>query len=332
MLSRKKCLVLVVGLFIFMYNNAFAEVNCLEVRNADNLITHQEQNKIYVEKNIYPGWSKSNDFTVKNKCLETATAYMTFDINGNVNDVLSNILDVSILKESNIIQSAQTLNSMYGQVINLGDIEGGQVVSYEINVKFRDNAGNEYQGLASNFNIRYQLEQKLVNTIINTNDGNKKRKKKKKKKKKTVVRTILRGIASNNIVNINDDNNIDNDTSSAMQRTVNNDNEDAQKNQDKEEAGHVAGERTCHSWSWWIWFIFILIYGGVMYSIYRNVSDKNINKYNFLWYSAVLLLTLILWYFFDTCHINKWFPVVSIIVEIVLLFISFNHNYLHKIK
>jgi len=153
---------------------------------------------------------------------------------------------------------------------------------YEIKIKFNKDAGNEFQGLNTEFDIDFQIESRSADDRteeeILTSQGR-----------------VVTGEASE---------------------------EEPEETEEvqgvgSEGEGIVAGEdTTCKSWPLWFWIVALIIFTALSFISTKNTQEKKA-KSHFVWQLIAVGLMLGLWYLFDKCPYYKWFPIGVIVVGIL---------------
>jgi hypothetical protein len=303
---------IVVGFFAVGHKNASAEVNCIEIKNADGDIVSEVINGIFVEENVYPGWSKSKLFSVTNKCTENASLVLAFSSSdSNSNSDLAKVMQIVISRGSIDVVSGYSLFSIRGTTLSLGEIGPGITNDYILKIAFDSMAGNEYQRKNTSFDLNYQLSEKVAPTtppILADNGSNKKKKKKKKKKKVSAV--------VHNFIGIYSSGESAEDAAIVAGAADNNDREETRREKfDSKDEPVVAGVRDeknemCQGgWPLWAWLL-SLVLGSV--GIYLFSKTKKIST-KVLWQVVIVGIIAGLWYYFDNCREFKWTPWVDVL-------------------
>ena len=224
--------------------------------------TDIDGDEIFDEDNIYPGWEKSKTIRVQNEHpSEDADLYFTFDVNGDKK--LAEKLKLYVIKVAN-------------DDYRIGG--EGDRWTLEIKIKFDKDAGNEYQGLETDFDIDFQIESGEAGSGT---EGE-----------------ILAG--EGRVVS-------GNPPAEEVQG--------ATTEEGGQGGGEIAGqEEKCQSWPKWVWILALAIFAG----IFGYDARKNYVREEYGWKIALLWTALAVgfWYYFDKCREFQWFLYGAIIIAI----------------
>ncbi|HRY82782.1 MAG TPA: hypothetical protein P5232_03740 [Candidatus Moranbacteria bacterium] len=122
---------------------------------------------IFDESNIYPGWEQSKTIRVENESTTDDTnLYFTFDVNGDKK--LAKKLKLYVIRDSDDNYriggegDRWTLEEADEEELYVDRLETEESERYKIKIKFDEDAGNEYQGLETNFDIDFKIESEIA--------------------------------------------------------------------------------------------------------------------------------------------------------------------------
>ncbi|KKP80353.1 MAG: hypothetical protein A2271_04730 [Candidatus Moranbacteria bacterium RIFOXYA12_FULL_35_19] len=245
--------------------------------------TDIDGDEIFDEDNIYPGWEKSKTIRVQNEHpSEDADLYFTFDVNGDKK--LAEKLKLYVIKVANDDYriggegDRWTLEEADEEELYVDRLDSGEEEEYEIKIKFDKDAGNEYQGLETDFDIDFQIESGEAGSGT---EGE-----------------ILAG--EGRVVS-------GNPPAEEVQG--------ATTEEGGQGGGEIAGqEEKCQSWPKWVWILALAIFAG----IFGYDARKNYVREEYGWKIALLWTALAVgfWYYFDKCREFQWFLYGAIIIAI----------------
>lgn len=253
--------------------------------------------KIFNEKNVYPGWSKKEKFSVKNNHpTDEADLYITFDLKDG--KTLADVLKVYVIRADGSYRLGGrgdrfTLKDLdrKGRVF-IDKLKPGEREDFKMKIEFDKRAGNEHQNKSSKFDVKFKIEGDL-DSQSNT------------------VREILnregrRGFTGEEPAVV------------AGAQDKNKENGDGKEGGSEKVA--VAGVKnennSCQGgWPLWAW-ILILTIGGI--GIY--FANKTTKKSTRIAIQLLIILSIgILWFYKDHCRTYKWLPYVDSLGGIVLI-------------
>ena len=293
-----KISLLVISLFlVFMSlgNTARADDEIdVEFLNGENV----DGDDIFDENNIYPGWEESETIRVENESTTDDTnLYFTFDVNGDKK--LAKKLKLYVIRTADDSYriggegDRWTLEEADEKELYTDKLSAGESERYKINIKFDKDAGNEFQGLETDFDIDFQIESENAGSgtegAILASEG----------------RTGFTG---------------DEPTEEVA----------GVETGGGEGGGEIAGEENkCQSWPMWVWILAMAVFAG----IFSADARRNYLKEDYGWKFAGLWTALAVgfWYYFDKCREFGWFWYGSIITAIVLHY-AFLYYLKKKIK
>ncbi|MCK4636137.1 MAG: hypothetical protein KAT32_04710 [Candidatus Moranbacteria bacterium] len=286
------------GIFLLIFTfilgavpSAFADNEMdLEDSSGDNI--HGDD--IFNESNIFPGWSESETINVQNESDESEVdLYITFDVDGG--EKLAEAIKIYVVRKSDGSYRVggsgdkYTLEKASGEDLFIGKLDAGDDEDYKIKVKFDEDAGNEYQNLATEFDIDFEIEGRTPE-----------------------------GLTEEEIFTYQDRTVTGETPEDEIEDEVEEVEEDEPKSVIKvnkvEDKGIVAGEQTCQDkWPLWVWILILVVYGGLVSLIGNSTDTKDENASSIFWQAVLMIVTLVIWYFFDVCRLYIWVPILTII-------------------
>lgn len=253
--------------------------------------------KIFNEKNVYPGWSKKEDFSVKNNHpTDIADLYITFDLKDG--KTLAEVLKVYVIRSDGSYRLGGrgdrfTLKELdrEGRVF-IDKLKPGKRKHYKMKIEFDKDAGNKYQNKASKFDVKFKIEGDLNSRNNTTRD--------------ILNREGRRGFTGEEPAVV------------AGAKDENNSTDKNKEKGDKETtvAGVQDENNSCQGgWPLWAW-ILVLTIGGV--GIY---FASKATKLSFRLTIQLLIIVSIgiLWFYKDNCRTYKWMPYVDGLGGVVLM-------------
>ncbi len=299
-IMKKIALIFAIVIFVgFGSNDVFAQ-------NEVGIDVSGDDDKMLNEDLIYPGWSKKKTVEVTNHSdTSEVDLYLNFKVDkGNT---LADELKIYVIDSKGnykiggagdkyTLKKADEEGSLFVEKLDIGES-----AIYQVKVKFDEDAGNDTQGKETEFDIDFTIEgeatEGLTEAQILTNQGR-----------------AVTGLPPE------DEEKDDNKQISAAS-TI---------GEDLNEGGAVKGAETCNSWPLWSWIVLIIAYGAITYLIGRGGENTADNKRNLFWQVLSLVGALAVWYFFDTCRMYIWVPVVSSLIGIFLMIVLFNEKNKNK--
>jgi len=253
-------------------------------------------NNIFRAENIYPGWRESKTISIRNKDeAGKMNVYFKFDVSGNKLAKKLKLYVVRIKDNSYRIGGSGdrwTLDDADGKDLYVDRLDAGETTKYKIKIKFDEDAGNEYQGLKSKFDIKFEAEFQPATLGITESENEKQILEEQEKRKVSGIEPKQLGEESSNGNN----------------------------------NGQVSGEEmSCHSLPRWVWILATLAFLGLSLFSTQKTGREKIKKH-FIWQLGGVAGAILLWYLFDKCQYYKWFPVAVIVIGIL------NHLYYQKFK
>ena len=282
---------------------------------ADGGISISPDSAFFNITNAIPGGEYSSDeVTITNSGTDAQQVQFSVDIKTNPKD-LSQRLFMKVNDENGGCVAncdwAKNLDNI--TEILIGPLPAGSSKKYKFVVLFDKNAGNEFQGATTVFDIVIGYRgSDIVTPGDNDDDGdnNGEKKKKKKKKKDNVISVPVE--LTNTF--------FDQGTGGLIQATptpaVGGVQGEESTNGEGTGTGEIAGEKNkCQSWPKWIWILALVIFAG----IFGADARKNYVREEYGWKVALLwtVLAVGFWYYFDKCREFQWFLYSSIILAIV---------------
>ncbi len=82
--------------------------------------------------------------------------------------------------------------------------------------------------------------------------------------------------------------------------------------------GEVAGEyeNICKGQAVWIWILSLIVY-AVLFNFNNFYGEQKKEKIRWFWETFYTIAALLIWWLFDQCHINIWFPWLVIIIGVL---------------
>ncbi len=85
-----------------------------------------------------------------------------------------------------------------------------------------------------------------------------------------------------------------------------------EKPKKEEDKGIVAGEQTCKdNWPFWAWILIVIAFGSLASLIGNGTKTSDENASSIFWQAMLMILTLVIWYFFDSCRSFIWVPILT---------------------
>lgn len=115
-----------------------------------------------------------------------------------------------------------------------------------------------------------------------------------------------------------------NDDKSDVEASKNDNKKDKKVVKESEIKGVVAGDQSCQdSWSLWAWVLLVVAFALIASLIGRNAKTKDENIQTIFWQAIILLVSLVIWYFADSCRSFVWVTVVLVVSELVIVTIFY---------
>jgi len=257
---------------------------------------------IYNETNILPGWEGSETIRVENDSEnEAVDVYFTFDVNGD--KTLADELKLYVVRVENGSYriggegDRYTLKEADDKRLYVDRLSATKGKQYRIKIKFNEDAGNEFQGLETDFDIDFRIESESATT--------------------QTEEEILAG--EGRVVTGNEP------TEGSGEKP---------EVQGEQEGGAgdvtVGGvESQCQWWPLWVWILALVVFSILfLTSLFYKFKEQKENDYPRRF--APLTLTVVVlafWYFFDKCDEHRWFAITSIIGAVVVYLV-----YLYLLK
>ncbi len=284
----------------FFASSARAE-DKISVKLNDSDGEHLQGNELFKADNIYPGWSSSKTIYVKNKSETYETdLYFMLDVHegGDAEEKLSKKLKLYVTRlgsnKSVRIGGSNdrfTLNSADEEDLFLDRLSKDAGKRYTIKIKFDEDAGNEFQGLSTNFDIDFTIK-----AIINPSQ---------------TITTILtnqdRIVPAEDLTQAEADTEVLGDKTPTM----------LDKGAEAENDGKVEGASTdCKNTEKQPWIIALVILALVL----GANTFKRIKEDSYGWKFDVLAVAILLiaWYLLETCHLLRWVPFSAIAIGVVI--------------
>ena len=293
------------GIFVFagllLFGCSFSTVFASEYIDVEYPVgTNLNGGKIFSEKNIYPGWSKSKLIRVGNKSdTDSANLYFTFDVTKGKKLAKKLKAYIYILrKKSHNYDLVETKTLSSDKDIKIGQLGPNEKRQYKIKIEFDKAAGNEYQGKEVNFDIAFNIRQKVISS------GN-----------------LSQQVSNNqNLRNASGEGN-------KINNIENNQNKNGNvAGVNKKNSGKTLGEESvCRSLPRWVWILATLVFFGLSLFSTKKTKKEKIRQH-FSWQLGGVAGAIALWYFFDKCQHYKWFPIMVVVIGIL------NHLYYQKFK
>lgn len=246
--------------------------------------TNINGNDIFNEDNILPGWEDSKTIRVRNKSTTDDTnLYFKFDVNGDKKLAGKLKLYVIRVADNNYriggLGDRWDLKEADEKKLYVDKLSATEGERYKIKIKFDEDAGNEYQGLETDFDIDFTIESEDAGSgtegEILASEGR-----------------IVSGEPP---------------AEEALE-------EEAGVVGGEEVAG--AEEALCESWPLWVWIVLLILYAALFnFSSFREIKEAN--KIRWFWQAVYTIAALVIWYFFDKCRMYQWFPLVVVIIGMV---------------
>jgi hypothetical protein len=249
---------------------------------------------IFDEENIYPGWSKKKDFSVENNSDESEVdLFLRIDLEDG--EKLAKELKLYVIREDDNnyriggegdrwdLEDADDEGYLYFDRLDEGEEE-----EYEIKIKFDEDAGNEFQGLETEFDIDFMVEGEEVTAGVSEEDVF-----------ASQGRVVTGEAPTDEITEEPEE-----------EPEVQGQFEEAPElvdSQEDQQATDVKGTSSeCVSWPpFWVWVVaLVVIIISLIVSDYRNFRRR---EYGWKFDLFIVIAAILFWYFFDNCKIHLWF-------------------------
>ncbi len=250
---------------------------------------------IFNEENIYPGWSKKKEFTVENESVESEVdLFLQIDLKDG--EKLAKELKLYIIRDDDNsyriggagdkwdLEDADDEGYLYFDRLDEGEEE-----QYEIKIKFDKDAGNEFQGLETEFDIDFKIEGEEVEEGVSEED---------------VFASQGRVVTGEAPA---DETGEEPEEEPEVQGEYEEAPELSTYDKSDQPATDVKGTSSeCVSWPpFWVWIIaLVTIIVSLIISDYRNFRRR---EYGWKFDLFLMITAVLLWYFFDNCKIHLWF-------------------------
>jgi len=244
---------------------------------------------IFNEKNVLPGWEETKTIRIKNKSTTDGTnLFFTFDVKGDKR--LADQLRLYVIRKADNSYriggagDRWTLKEADEERLYVDNLSAEESERYKIKIKFNKEAGNEFQGLETKFDIDFRIESEEAGGTeaeILAAEG----------------RTVSGNPPEEEVAGV--------------------------ESFEKENEGEVAGEKNnCQSWPKWVWILALIIFVVIFLNDAKKKYKEN--KYGWKFAFGWTILAVLFWYFFDVCREFKWFLYGSVIIAIIghLIFIQ----------
>lgn len=284
-LEKISLIVMSLALVSMFFGNVALAVDKIDVEYPVG--TNISGDNIFDANNIYPGWEQSKTIQVKNKSTTDDTnLYFKFDVKGDKK--LAKKLKLYVIRKADNsyriggVGDRWTLKEADEESLYVDKLSTGESERYKIKIKFDEDAGNEYQGLETKFDIDFTIESETAGSG-----------------------TEAEILAGEGRTDFTGDEPIE-EVAGAENQAGN--------------GGEIAGqENECRSWPKWVWILALAVFVGIFGTdARRNYLRKDYGwKIAGLWTVAAVGF----WYYFDKCREFGWFWYGSIIIAIVLHFV-----------
>lgn len=120
--------------------------------------TQDNQSPLFNETNIYPGFLTSKELKVNNtrsdSCRLNFSGKDTKDFNSNLPEEIM----ISVTSGATVHYSGSLLSLLNSSYHSLGDLNAGTSAPYLFTASFNQGAGNEFQNLATKFDLNFNFE------------------------------------------------------------------------------------------------------------------------------------------------------------------------------
>lgn len=250
--------------------------------------TNLDGKDIFNEDNILPGWSETKTIRVQNDSeTDEVNLYFKFDLKSGLD--LAKELKLYVIRKTDGSYRIGGSGDRYN--LEKADGEGdlyvdgldpGESHQYKLKIKFNEDAGNEFQGLETEFDIDFHIESQEADNRT-------------EEEILAFQGRVVTGEAPEEEVGEEEE----------VQGVV------------SEEEGEVAGEKTiCKSLPLWFWIVALIVFIILSFISTKNTQESKA-KSHFIWQLIGVVLLVIIWYLFDKCPYYKWFPIAIIIVGIL---------------
>lgn len=293
-------------LFTLLTAFAFQMVNVSKVSAEDKITVklndsngqHLQGNELFKVDNIYPGWSQTKTIYVKNKSVNYDTdLYFLLDVNGDKKLAKELKLYVTRLGSNQSVRIGGSgdrydLDSADDEELFLDRLSKDAGKRYRIKIKFDKDAGNEFQGLSTEFDMDFTIK-----GIIDPNQT-----------EEEILAIQNRVVPAENL------------TEEEAEAEVLGEKTPTISEEGAGDEGIVEGATTdCKNTNKWPWVIALAILATILFI---NAWKKNKEEgYGWIFDTAAVVILIIAWYFLENCHLLRWVPVSAIVIGIVTHFL-----------
>jgi len=279
-----KNLIIIIGLSFFAWAGfAKAEVQIdVEYPVGSNL----NKGKIFSEDNILPGWEESKTIRVENDSeTDDENLYFTLDVNG---DDLAKALKLYVIRVENGSYRIggegdhYTLKKADDEKLYMDKLSATKGKQYRVKIKFDKEAGNEYQGKETKFDVEFRIESEEADA----------------RTEEEILASQGRVVSGLPPVEGEQELSPEIQTEAAV----------FDSREEGDEEVEIAGvTKQCNNWPWWVWALILLGYLIIFYV--STFSKKNRENKNIPWVLQIIMAiaVVIFWWYFDNCREYFWF-------------------------
>lgn len=295
--QKTKLSLTALALFVFQVifvSPAFAE-DKITVKLNDSDGPHLQGDALFEAENIYPGWSSSKTIYIKNKSETYDTdLYFMLDVNGDKRLAKELKLYVTRLGSNQSVRIGGSndrydLDSADEEELFLDRLSKDAGKRYRIKIKFDEDAGNEFQGLATEFDMDFTIE-----AIIDPEET-----------EEEILTEQERPVPAENL------------TDEQVEAEVLGDNTPTvpDKGAEAENSGLVEGASTdCKNTDKKPWIIALAVLAIALgLNAAKGAKEKS---YGWKFDTLAVGILLLAWYLLESCHLLRWVPITAIIIGI----------------
>lgn len=293
--------------FVFLLS-FFAQIGLPTQALADDSISVKWNNsngdsigddELFDADNIYPGWSESKTIYVKNNSIRRDTnLFFELDVKGDKKLAKELKLYVTRLGDNKSVRiggpgDRYDLDSADEKSLFLDELSMDSGKRYRIKIKFDKNAGNEFQGLSTNFDVKFQIE---------AIEGS--------------------GAAAQILANQNRPiaiaENLTDEQVEAAEVDVLGDNTPtiSEKGAETDSTGTVKGiSKNCKNTDKNPWLVALAVLATVI--AINGWKDSRGKGYGWKLDALAVGILLLGWYCLESCHLLRWVPISAILIGII---------------
>lgn len=301
-IRRKITTAFVFFALLFSANTTHAK-NEISVKDSKGL--EVEDTQLINAGNIYPGWSVSKKIRVKNKSEDDSTdVYFKFKVSQGKK--LASQLKIYVIRTSDKSYRVGgsgdrwTLKEANGENLYIDKLKPEESEYYKIKIVFDRDAGNEFQKLASEFDLNFKIK-----SDVSEDDDN---------EDEILASQGREGFTGQPPAEEEGVGEVVGQTETQEEA------EESIPAEDVSDEGAVMGATSdCSSWPLKYWLILIGLY-AVISNFNKKRKDGNRKKeerFRVSWQITCTAAAIVIWYIFDKCRYYPWVPVVIVIIGVI---------------